>query len=226
MIYPYFLLNKHVNVHPVVRLSGDPLMIILDESMVKELLEMSGDSEGINDCFDNFIKASGSSWAVGMYMENRESILSQYQQMAVDRRYYHLGIDICAPAGTPVYAPLDGVVYESGYEKGEGNYGGYAILRHAIGTSEPFYSMYGHMSVKTLPAEGAALKAGDMIAEIGDLHENGGWNHHTHIQIITEKGREQGYFFKGYCAESALPEIESLCPSPLPLITAGIFKVN
>lgn len=221
MKYPYFLLNKDIKISPVVRLEGAPHQIVLEGEMVQKALSMMGDSQKINDWFEELIKSSGKKWAVGAYLENRESILSMYEHMEKDKRYFHLGIDICAPAGTPVYAPLDCVVETSGYEEGEGNYGGYVILKHLPEDTEPFYSLYGHMSLDSLPEAGKTLKSGDVIALIGDLHENGGWNHHTHIQVITEDGRKRGYFFKGYCSESDLKYVDDLCPNPMPLLTAG-----
>lgn len=222
MRYPYFLMNSAVKTAPVVKLDGEPLLITLEPEMVSELMSFSGDSAKINQWFEDVIKKSGRSWAVGSYMENRESILSQYEHMASDRRYFHLGIDICAPAGTPVFAPLCGIVEDADYEPGEGNYGGYVILRHELPDTEIFYSLYGHMALDSLPEKGAEIKAGERLALIGDLHENGGWNHHTHIQVITEMGKNRGYFFKGYCSESDLKDMESLCPNPLPLIMSGV----
>lgn len=221
MIYPYLLLCDDVKVKPVIRLDGCPLFIALDEAMIKEAISMRGNSEMINDWFNKMISDAGHTWAVGAYLENREGILSYYSHMSEEKRYFHLGVDICAPAGTPVYAPLDSEVFETGYEEGEGNYGGYVILKHIISSHEPFYTIYGHMKMSTLPEVGKKLSAGDRIAEIGDLHENGGWNHHTHIQVITEKGRKLGFFFKGYCNEGMLKDIESICPNPMPLLVAG-----
>lgn len=224
MKYPYFLLCGNARVAPAVRLDGQAHLIILDDEMAEKALSLMGDSEGINEWFSGIIAASGRKWAVGAYLENREKILSCYPQMASEQRYFHLGVDICAPAGTPVYAPFDGVVFDSGYEEGEGNYGGYVILRHELQGCEPFYLLFGHMSLASLPDKGKALRAGDEVAKFGDLHENGGWNHHTHIQVITETGRDAGFFFRGYCSLSDLPVIDSLCPSPVPLLAAGAVR--
>jgi len=221
MKYPYTLFYGNLKVWPVVNIKGEPLLIELDPDMITQLMSLDGDSVKINDWFDKRIKESGCTWAIGSYLENREGILSQYAQMSTDKRYFHLGIDICAPAGTPVFAPIDAVVHETGFEEGVGNYGAYVILKHSPKDSEVFYTMYGHMKKSTLPEKGAFIQGGSVIAEIGDLHENGGWNHHTHIQVITEKGAELGYFFKGYCSEKDLAEIENLCPNPTAMLSAG-----
>ncbi|MBU2629875.1 MAG: hypothetical protein KKE61_14755, partial [Proteobacteria bacterium] len=68
-----------------------------------------------------------------------------------------------------------------------------------------------------LPASGTLFKAGDPFAFIGDFHENGNWFYHTHFQVITQKGLDQGYLSKGYCSAGDLAEMDSLCPSPLSL---------
>jgi hypothetical protein len=217
MIYPYFLLDYNIDIEPMLKLDGAPHLIVLDDEMAAKAIELSGDSVAINEWFDSMIAESGCSWAVGAYLENREKMLCIYEHMAVDRRYYHLGIDICAPAGTPIFSPLDGIAFETGYEEGEGNYGGYVVMRYTPDGVEPFYVMFGHMALDSLPEVGASVRAGDVVARLGESHENGGWNHHTHIQVITELGRERGYFFKGYCSESDLKEVELLCPNPLPL---------
>ena len=35
--------------------------------------------------------------------------------------------------------------------------------------------------------------------------------------MITERGLAEGYLSKGYCAAVDLPEMNDLCPSPVPL---------
>jgi predicted homoserine dehydrogenase-like protein len=104
-----------------------------------------------------------------------------------------------------------------GYEAGEGNYGGYILLMHQSEHFDTFYSFYGHLCRDRLPLAGEEIAAGEAFAEIGDFHENGNWFHHTHIQVITAKGLEQGYMLKGYCSKDDLTTIDELCPSPLSL---------
>lgn len=72
----------------------------------------------------------------------------------------HYGVDVAAPTGTPVYAPADGIVtlfvpdmYYSG---------GTMIIDHGFGVSSTFL----HLS-QGLVAEGARVKQGDLVAEIG-----------------------------------------------------------
>jgi len=56
--------------------------------------------------------------------------------MVADKRFIHLGLDVIVGLGTP----LNATVAESGYESGEGNYGGYVLLKHESPYYETFYS--------------------------------------------------------------------------------------
>ena len=161
-------------------------------------------------------------WGMGGYLERRDVLLQHYPQMVEKKRFYHLGLDIVLPVGTPVHAPFDADVAEAGYEPGDGNYGGYVLLSHRLDQCEPFFSFFGHLSVNNLPDTGAHLGPGDDFARIGDFHENGNWYHHTHLQVITEKGLSEGFLHKGYCTDADLPRIQERCPDPLPLLVGTL----
>ena len=70
------------------------------------------------------------------------------------------GIDIAGNAGQPVIAAADGVVVYSG--AGLVGYGELIIIKH----NDQWLSAYGH-NRRRLVAEGAQIKAGDVIAEMG-----------------------------------------------------------
>jgi murein DD-endopeptidase MepM/ murein hydrolase activator NlpD len=91
------------------------------------------------------------------------------------------------------------------------------LLKHESPWFETFYSFYGHLNREKLPEAGTQFNAGQPFAWIGDFHENGNWFYHTHFQVLTQKGYESGYLSKGYCAADDLADMDSLCPSPLPL---------
>ena len=221
MYYPFLLYSKKVKHRPVFTgLVGDPF--IADLSTNSPLLQGLDvrDQKGLQRVLDEKM-GSEYRWGVSPYLERRDFLLGDCPQMVVDKRFIHLGLDVIVGLGTSLYAPLDATVAESGYESGEGNYGGYVLLQHEGPSFESFYSFYGHLSKDRLPAAGKKITAGGAFAEIGDFHENGNWFHHTHIQVITRKGLEMGYSAKGYCTEKDLTEMNDLCPSPIPL-----FKIN
>jgi len=215
--YPFLLYRREVILHPVFAdLKGDPYLADLsagsallngltprDQSELQRRLEaeMGGTYH----------------WGLSPYLERRDSLLRDCPQMVAEKRFIHLGLDVIVPLATPLHAPLDAEVAESGYEEGEGNYGGYVLLKHAVSGCATFYSFYGHLRRDRLPSAGQRFAAGAPFAEIGDFHENGNWFHHTHIQVITQRGRDMGYAAKGYCSASDMAVMNDLCPSPIPL---------
>jgi murein DD-endopeptidase MepM/ murein hydrolase activator NlpD len=220
MYYPFLLYNEKIEHRPVFSgLKGDPFMA-----------DLSADSpllRGINTRdqakFQQLLEEKMGSkyrWGLSPYLERRDTLLADCPQMVAEQRFIHLGLDVIVALGTPLHAPLDALVEDSGYESGEGNYGGYVLLRHESTNFRTFFSFYGHLHRDLLPAAGTMFKAGEAFAEIGDFHENGNWFYHTHIQVITQMGLEKGYAFKGYCNEKDLTKMNDLCPSPIP-----IFKV-
>jgi hypothetical protein len=221
MYYPFLLYSKKFKHRPVFPgLKGDPF--IADLSTNSPLLQGMDvrDQEKLQRILDEKM-GSKYCWGVSPYLEQRDTLLGDCPQMVAEKRFIHLGLDVIVELGTSLHAPLDATVAESGYESGEGNYGGYVLLKHENRGLVCFYSFYGHLCKDRLPAAGKTFSAGAAFAEIGDFHENGNWFHHTHIQVITQKGLEMGYVFKGYCAKEDLVEMNDLCPSPLP-----IFKLN
>lgn len=217
MYYPFLLYCQKIKHQPVFpRLKGDPF--IADISTNSPLLQGIDvrDQEGFQRVLDEQM-GTEYRWGLSPYLERRNTLLEDCHQMVADKRFIHLGLDVIVGLGTPLSAPLDAIVAESGYEGGEGNYGGYVLLKHESPSFETFYSFYGHLCKDRLPATGKTFPAGASFAEIGDFHENGNWFHHTHIQVITRKGLEMGYVSKGYCTEKDLVEINDLCPSPIPI---------
>ena len=220
MNYPYIAYSQRVDIRPIFNnLSGDPLIIDMSvDSTLFDTIDVR-DQKGFQKRLDDDMK-DRYTWGVSSYLENREIVLSQCPQMVEEQRFYHLGLDIIVPLATPLHAPLDATVMESGYEAGEGNYGGHALLMHESPYFETFYSFYGHLNRQRLPAVHTQVKAGEAFACIGDFHENGNWFYHTHLQVITRKGVDQGYLSKGYCAAADLAIMDALCPSPL-----SLFKI-
>ena len=136
---------------------------------------------------------------LGLYGEKRSVYTSAHFADAAsdERRTRHLGIDIFAPAGTAVHAPLDGTVESISYNADPLDYGNTLILRHETALGQPFFTLYGHLA-GTLPgllSPGQRVTAGDLVAHMGDWHENGGWAPHLHVQIITSLLTQSGNFF-------------------------------
>ena len=209
MKYPYIAYSKKNEIQPIFKnLTGDPLIVDMSETSTLFDTINVRDQKGFQKLLDEMMK-DRYSWGVSSYLENREILLSQCPQMLEEQRFFHLGLDMLVP--------LNATVKESGYEQGEGNYGGHVLLMHESSFFETFYSFYGHLNRENLPEIGRNIKAGDEFARIGNFHENGNWFFHTHLQIIKQKGLDLGYISKGYCSAGDLAQMDELCPCPLSL---------
>lgn len=90
------------------------------------------------------------------------------------RKAFHKGIDIAAPAGTPVYAAADGVVSGAGYFKN--GYGNLVVLKHG----DSIATYYGHLSVIGV-SRGAGVRKGDLIGKVGSTGKSTG--PHLHFEV-------------------------------------------
>lgn len=123
-----------------------------------------------------------SPYGVGRYDERRPGMYTT--ELFAGERNVHMGIDLAAPVGTPVHAFADGEVHRFGYNPLPGDYGYTLVTRHEIhGTT--LYALHGHLAARSLEGrfEGQRVRRGEVIAWIGDRHENGGWNPHLHFQL-------------------------------------------
>jgi len=162
----------------------------------------------------------GATIGIGRYSEVRafysSDIFSTPGNDGPEWRTVHLGADLFVQAGTPVLAPLDGIVRSVADNGGEGNYGPTVILEHRAGArGDAFWTLYGHLgraSVKSL-REGQRVTRGARIAAVGTPSENGGWPPHLHFQIITDLLGQHGDF-PGVARPSERRVWLSLSPDP------------
>ena len=167
--------------------------------------------------FDVWFAAKGAPYGLGSYGEKRSVYATdQFADAASpERRVIHLGIDVFAPAMTPLYAPLPGKVRHLTYNADPLDYGHTLILQHQAG-EVTFFTLYGHLA-GTLPgllSVGQEVAAGQMIAHLGDWPENGGWAPHVHFQIITDLLAQTGGNFFGVGQESLWDVWQSISPDP------------
>lgn len=121
---------------------------------------------------------------VGRYAENRD--VYRGEAFEAEHRSIHLGIDLFQPAGSPIFAPYDGLVEDVCPMPGPGNYGHAILLRHSTEEGTPFWTLYGHLGSDGLPSPRATVHAGDQIATMGTSEVNGGWPAHVHVQVLTD----------------------------------------
>lgn len=167
--------------------------------------------------FDTWFAQTGATYGLGLYGENRTVYATpQFADSASpERRTMHLGVDVFAPAGTPVFAPYDGRVHVLTYNADPLDYGHTLMLEHRADGLR-FYTLYGHLA-GTLPgllSHGATVQAGQHIADLGDWHENGGWAPHLHFQIITDMLDQTGGNFFGVGHASLWDIWQQISPDP------------
>ena len=90
----------------------------------------------------------------------------------------HKGVDICAAAGTPIYATASGTVTKAGYNKaGAGTGYGYSVVvNHGGG----YTSVYAHCLSLAVHA-GQSIKQGQLIGYVGSTGRSSG--NHCHFEI-------------------------------------------
>ena len=138
---------------------------------------------------EDLMAKSGAQVTIGYYCENRNVYQGEAFNPAADSaRTFHLGVDVGMPAGTPIYAPLDGVIEIFNNNSTHLDYGPVVILRHKTDQGVPFWTLYGHLSIDSMPdwKVGKEIKAGGLIGRMGKEEENVGWPPHTHFQLLTD----------------------------------------
>jgi murein DD-endopeptidase MepM/ murein hydrolase activator NlpD len=133
---------------------------------------------------------------------------------SAEPRRLHLGTDIWGLAGTPVYAPMGGMIHSFAFNDNFGDYGATLILLHQL-DGLPFYTLYGHLSLRDIAhiSEGQYVNRGQEMAHLGQPHENGHWPPHLHFQIIYDIGLYEGDY-PGVCRYSERERYLSNCPDP------------
>ena len=87
----------------------------------------------------------------------------------------HKGIDLVNVKGTPVYATYDGTVVAASYGAWDSSYGNMVAIKHSWG-----YTNHAHLS-KINVKNGAKVKAGTKIGEIGSTGNSTG--NHLHFEV-------------------------------------------
>lgn len=104
-------------------------------------------------------------------------------------RHQHKGVDLAAPAGTPIRASADGVVSRADWFS---SYGLYVSLEHG-GNIE---TRYGHMSRLNVAA-GQTVHKGDIIGYVGTTGRSTGPHLHYEVRIAGEAVNPVPYLQSG-----------------------------
>lgn len=132
-------------------------------------------------------------YGIGGYMEHRTLYArSELFNTEDEPRRLHLGVDIWAEAGTPVYTPVSGHIHSFADNDRFGDYGPTIILKHNLNGLE-LYSLYGHLNRESLKklSVGQPVFKDQRIALFGNQDENGHWPPHLHFQLMFDI---EGYY--------------------------------
>ncbi len=138
---------------------------------------------------------------------------------ASNRRTVHLGVDIFAPAGRRVLAPVAGTVEAVADRAERFDYGGVVILRHETDAGDRFFTLYGHLNPDVVGrlATGQEIAQGEAFATLGAQHENGGWAPHLHFQLALSISGI-GHDWPGVGDPDEISLWTAICPNPAPLL--------
>ncbi len=115
------------------------------------------------------------------------TISSRYGEASSIRSSTHTGLDIAAPTGTPIKVIANGTVTFSAYS---GSYGYLVKIEHG-NNLETWYAHTSKMYVKV----GQEVKAGDIIAAVGNTGNSTGPHLHLELRINGKHVNPQKYLY-------------------------------
>ncbi len=101
----------------------------------------------------------------------------------------HGGVDIGAPAGSPIYAAASGTVQVAAYHQHKYSYGNYVVLDHGGGIK----TLYAHMTSYTVSA-GQTVNQGDVIGYVGNTGYSFGNHLHFEVRVNGSRVNPMGYY--------------------------------
>jgi murein DD-endopeptidase MepM/ murein hydrolase activator NlpD len=222
MFFMLNLIKDHINPHFFSILGPayserDYVYLDLSDKKTSDLSIDLSTEFALQDYLREYLKDRNAKAAFGGYLEKR----SLYDRSSYfgdsshsHKRNVHLGIDVWAPAGTPVYSPLPGKIHSQQDNLNFGDYGPTLILEHQF-EGKPFYTLYGHLSRASLYSFkfGEEILIDQQIAELGTNEVNGNYAPHLHFQLILDMQDKIGDY-PGVSTESDLEFYKKNCPDP------------
>jgi 4-aminobutyrate aminotransferase-like enzyme/Ser/Thr protein kinase RdoA (MazF antagonist) len=201
----------------------DASLAIFDLSVGSPMIDNPGvieDTKAFSDLIFSGMRKAGAAAGVGKYDEARLVYTSPAfrppGRPLAEGRTVHIGLDLFLVPGSPVFAPLDGIVHSFHDNAARLDYGPTVILEHRPGDDAPcFYTLYGHLSPESLDGleKGRPVRRGERIAAVGAFPRNGDWPPHLHFQVILDMLGLEGDF-PGVARAGERDVWLSLCPDP------------
>jgi hypothetical protein len=149
-------------------------------------------------------------YSYGGFMEDRTDLWRGFEPDM--KQMIHLGVDLSAPAGTPVACPARAVVCNVMRDATPFNGWGGRVIVCLFEGAFP-YVLLGHLHPNSITVNtGEVVDAGHVIGVLGGGDSNGGWFPHLHVQQMSKVWDGcDGY------AEADAPALQWVC-DPMPLI--------
>ncbi len=200
----------------------------------KELTEeIFNDTDDFTAYIENKRKENKAKYLIGGYNELR-ALYGRSELFGAETngksesepRRLHLGVDIWGEKHTPVYAPFGGMIHSFAFNHHYGDYGVTIVLLHQL-EGFPFYTLYGHLSLKDIEhiKAGNYVSRGAKIAHFGEPNENGHWPPHLHFQIILDMELKVGDY-PGVCKFSERKKYLDNCPDPDLILQMNRFLLH
>ncbi len=108
---------------------------------------------------------------------------------------FHLGEDIRAPKGSPIYAAKSGKILRVARDGAIGGYGNTVVIEH---DGRETAALYAHMDeIAPTMVAGARVEAGQLIGKVGETNSAGGFTSspaHLHLEILVSDGNPSRAF--------------------------------
>jgi peptidoglycan LD-endopeptidase LytH len=225
----HVLKKNQASFYPVVPFdAAEDKLVLMDFTSTNSTLtsEIFDDTEKFSEYVEDILEDAGATYGIGGYGELRtvysRSKIFDSADVYEEPRRLHLGTDIWGKAGTPVFAPLGGMIHSFAFNDHYGDYGATLILSHQL-DGFSFYTLYGHLALANIEkaTEGQYVSRGQQIASFGLPKENGHWPPHLHFQVILDMGYKEGDY-PGVCKYSEREKY--LLNSPDPDIILQMMK--
>lgn len=179
-------------------------------------VEKIADNKTFSLYIKDFIERQNADIAIGKYNEDRTIYRKSkhFTPQGEEPRSIHLGADLWLAEATPISAPIQGKVHSFQVNDNYGDYGPTIILEHIL-ENTVFYTLYGHLSSKSLNNihPGQKIEKGEQFCSLGNPSENGQWPVHLHFQIIADMMGKSGDF-PGVAKISEREKFLEISPDP------------
>ncbi|MCU0321251.1 MAG: peptidoglycan DD-metalloendopeptidase family protein [Chitinophagaceae bacterium] len=205
--------NLFVNVVPFDATTNKLLLMDFTSNNKTLTNKILADTSLFSQYVNEQLQQANAVYGIGGYNEHRTIYArSEVFDGTKEPRRIHLGIDVWGKAGTPVFAPIGGMIHSFAFNNQFGDYGATIILQHQL-EGVQFHTLYGHLSLASIEhlQEGKYVSQGELLAHFGEPHENGNWPPHLHFQIIEDMDLKEGDY-PGVCALSEREKYVKNCP--------------